>query len=206
MTRWSKTIRLLLAVLLSLAIATAAGAPASAGPGSASHQPSRIELPDGFQPEGIEAGHGGTIYVGSLADGSIWRGNVRTGDGAVWVEGGGAPTVGMALDRRRHLLWVAGGPTGEVRAYDVRTLRGGRALPGRGVRFPQRRDGQPHGRLRDRLVRAAAGRRGVRTWRQPAAEDETHGVVDRRHPRTSPERPRIRCSTRTGSSPPTVSW
>ena len=118
------TIRRLLAVLLSVfavaAVSVAAPASAGADPG---HSPSRIALPDGFQPEGIEAGYGKTIYVGSLVDGSIWRGNVRTGKGAVWAEGPGegSPAVGMVLDRRRHLLWVAGGPTGEVRAYDIRT-------------------------------------------------------------------------------------
>ncbi len=121
MTRRSKTIRLLLAVLLSLAIATAAGGPASAGRG-VRRAPARTNRSSGRVPAGRDRGRPrGTIYVGSLADGSIWRGNVRTGDGAVWAEGGGTPAVGMALDRRRDLLWVAGGPTGEVRAYDVRT-------------------------------------------------------------------------------------
>jgi sugar lactone lactonase YvrE len=84
--------------------------------------PARIDLPDGFQPEGIEAGKGTTVYVGSLRDGSIWRGDVRTGEGdAAWADPVGVPTVGLAYDARHDLLWAAGGPSGQVRAYDVDT-------------------------------------------------------------------------------------
>ncbi len=83
--------------------------------------PDRIALPVGFQPEGIEAGRGTTVYVGSLRDGSIWRGAVRTGEGAVWAAPVGVPTVGLTYDARRNLLWAAGGRSGEVRAYDGRS-------------------------------------------------------------------------------------
>lgn len=79
----------------------------------------RIELPNGFAPEGIEAGAGTTVYVGSLADGSIWRGDVRTGRGSVWVPGVGTPTLGLAYDAQRRLLWAAGGPSGQVRVYST---------------------------------------------------------------------------------------
>jgi hypothetical protein len=80
-----------------------------------------VALPNGFQPEGIERAGGADVFVGSLADGSIWRGNVRTGQGAVWAPGPDAPALGLARDRYRGLLWVAGGPAGEVRAYDLRS-------------------------------------------------------------------------------------
>ena len=84
--------------------------------------PSRIDLPNGFQPEGIEAGEGTTVYVGSLRDGAIWRGDVRTGVGdATWAAPVGVPTVGLAYDARHDLLWAAGGPSGQVRAYDAVT-------------------------------------------------------------------------------------
>jgi outer membrane protein assembly factor BamB len=84
--------------------------------------PTRIDLPDGFQPEGIEAGKGTTVYVGSLRDGSIWRGDVRTGVGdSAWADAVGVPTVGLAYDARHDLLWAAGGPSGQVRAYDADT-------------------------------------------------------------------------------------
>lgn len=93
-----------------------------AGPAAAAHTlayAERIELPAGFAPEGIEAAAGTTVYVGSLADGSIWRGDVRTGRGSVWVAGAGAPALGLAYDGPRRLLWVAGGPSGEVRVYST---------------------------------------------------------------------------------------
>jgi streptogramin lyase len=83
----------------------------------------RIALPNGFQPEGVEAGGGPTVFVGSLADGSIWRGDVRTGQGAVWAPGPGAPALGIARDERRGLLWVAGGNSRQVRVYDLRSRR-----------------------------------------------------------------------------------
>ncbi|MDP9417082.1 MAG: superoxide dismutase [Actinomycetota bacterium] len=114
--------RLLIALLTVLLLPLAA--PAVAGPEGkrGGHRfPDRIELPQGFQPEGIEAGRGPTVYVGSLRDGSIWRGNVRTGRGEIWAAPVGVPTVGLAFDRRHKLLWAAGGPSGQVRAYDIRT-------------------------------------------------------------------------------------
>jgi hypothetical protein len=84
--------------------------------------PSRIDLPNGFAPEGITSGRGSTVYVGSLADGSIWRGDVSTGTGAVLAAGAtGRVTVGVDYDRYRNLVWAVGGPTGEVRAYSADT-------------------------------------------------------------------------------------
>jgi sugar lactone lactonase YvrE len=82
--------------------------------------PTRIELPDGFRPEGI-AIKGTSFYVGSLADGSIYRGDVRTGEGAV-IGGGatGAVSVGLAVDRAGR-VFAAGGATGDARVIDGRT-------------------------------------------------------------------------------------
>ena len=44
--------------------------------------PSRIDLPNGFQPEGITIA-GDTFYVGSIPTGDVYRGSLRTGKGAV---------------------------------------------------------------------------------------------------------------------------
>ncbi|GAB2692252.1 NHL repeat-containing protein [Thalassiella azotivora] len=89
---------------------------------SARGLPDTVALPDGFQPEGITSGPGTTFYVGSLADGAIYRGDLRTGRGSVLVPGSpGAVSVGIEYDRRTGRLWVAGGPTGQVRAHDART-------------------------------------------------------------------------------------
>ena len=61
------------------------------------------------------------LYAGSLANGAIWRGNALTGKSKVLVRGvAGRVAVGLHLDRWGR-LWVAGGPTGTIRAYNART-------------------------------------------------------------------------------------
>src|SRR5262245_47928778 len=40
--------------------------------------PARIDVPDGFFPEGIEGGRGTSFFVGSLLDGAILRGDFGT--------------------------------------------------------------------------------------------------------------------------------
>lgn len=88
--------------------------------------PDRIDLPNGFFPEGIESGRGTSVFVGSLIDGAIWRGDLRTGDGAVLADGAkGRASAGIAYESRRDRLWVAGGGPGfgvgigDVRVYDA---------------------------------------------------------------------------------------
>ncbi len=82
--------------------------------------PARIELPTGFRPEGITAGRGTSLYVGSLANGAIWKGDARTGTGAVLTPGqAGMVSVGLDFEKRNNRLWVAGGGTAEVRAVDA---------------------------------------------------------------------------------------
>lgn len=82
--------------------------------------PARIELPDGFQPEGIAIGPGPTAWLGSLADGDIYEVSLRTGEGRVISQGPGTPSVGMKSDRRGR-LFVAGGPAGTARVVDTDT-------------------------------------------------------------------------------------
>ena len=97
--------------------------PATAAPHD--NFPDRINLPNGFFPEGIESGRGTSVFVGSLTDGAIWRGDLRTGSGAVFADGApGRVSVGIAYEARRNRLWVAGGGpsifgTGDVRVYDA---------------------------------------------------------------------------------------
>jgi hypothetical protein len=81
--------------------------------------PDELGLPDGFAPEGIATGHGATFYTGSLSLAGIWRGDYRTGEGALLVDGGG-PFVGMTVDARNR-LWVAGGPVGAGYVFDADT-------------------------------------------------------------------------------------
>lgn len=90
-------------------------------PASAQQPPSTVPLPVDFQPEGIAIGTGDTFYVGSLRDGDIYRGDLSTGAGELFVDTSGRASVGMRVDEARKLLFVAGGPGGHVYVYDSRT-------------------------------------------------------------------------------------
>jgi hypothetical protein len=103
---------------LVLALACIAAVLASVA-GAQSAFPSEIELPDGFQPEGI-ATSGEQFYVGSIPTGAVYRGSLRTGQGAILVQPqAGRAAIGMKVDRGR--LFVAGGPTGDAYVYNART-------------------------------------------------------------------------------------
>ena len=92
------------------------------GAAAAQPFPDVIPLPPGFQPEGIASGNGTTFYVGSLANGAIYRGDLRTAEGAVLIPGqAGRVSVGLKYDNRTGLLFVAGGPTGKAYIYDTST-------------------------------------------------------------------------------------
>jgi hypothetical protein len=92
----------------------------AAAPAVAAPFPARIDLPNGWAPEGITAGRGPTAFVGSLADGAIAQVDLRTGAVDVLAPGAtGRVSVGLDYEDGADRLWVAGGPTGEVRAYDA---------------------------------------------------------------------------------------
>jgi sugar lactone lactonase YvrE len=112
-TRFSRS---LIAVVALAAILAVGAVPVAAAPPG----PNQIDLPNGWAPEGITAGPGTTVYVGSLVDGAIWQADVRTGDGSILVAGvAGNVAVGVEYDADAGRLWVAGGPTGKVRVYDA---------------------------------------------------------------------------------------
>lgn len=105
-----------------VALTLVAGATPSASSGEV-QPPRRIDLPRGWQPEGITT-DGAQLFVGSLKHGGIWAVDPATGDKQVVSKGRqGRVAVGVDYERRRDLLWVAGGPTGMVRAHDARTGR-----------------------------------------------------------------------------------
>jgi hypothetical protein len=88
-------------------------------PATAARPTDRIPLPDGFQPEGIYVAPDGTFYAGSILDGTILQGDVKTGRSHVLVTPpAGRLSAGMEV--HRGLLYVAGGPTG-VFVYDAAT-------------------------------------------------------------------------------------
>jgi hypothetical protein len=98
--------------------------PATAAPPD--NFPDQIDLPNGFFPEGIESGRGTSFFVGSLIDGAIWRGDLRTGSREELTPGEtGRVSVGIAYEASRNRLWVAGGGpgfnagAGDVRVYDA---------------------------------------------------------------------------------------
>ncbi len=94
-----------------------AGAEPTASPASL---PSELVLPNGFRPEGIAIGPGPFAFFGSLADGCIFRYDLRTGVGTMINPGGGTPSVGMKTDRHNR-LFVAGGSGGNGCVVDART-------------------------------------------------------------------------------------
>lgn len=106
----------LCAALMVVAVALSAASSAAQKP-----FPQVIQLPRGFQPEGIEVGRGTTFYVGSVATGAVYRGNLRTGRGAIFVPGvSGRSATGIELDSRNR-LFVAGASTGKAFIYNART-------------------------------------------------------------------------------------
>lgn len=106
---------------LLAAVLTGAAVLAPASPAATLPFPDRIDLPPGFRPEGIAVGKGSTFYVGSLANGAIYRGDLRTGDGDRIHHGAvGATAVGLAVDSAER-VFAAGGATGQVRVFDGRT-------------------------------------------------------------------------------------
>ncbi|MGH2819351.1 MAG: superoxide dismutase [Actinomycetota bacterium] len=82
-------------------------------------RPRRIDLPRGFQPEGI-ATEGTTFYVGSIPSGRVYRGDLLTGEGAVLVRRRrNRAAIGLKVEGNR--LLVAGGSTGRAFVYDAAT-------------------------------------------------------------------------------------
>lgn len=84
--------------------------------------PEVIPLPTGFRPEGIATGRDAEFFVGSLAGGAVYRGDLRTGEGDVFVPAAeDRVAVGLAYDCPDDRLFVAGGPTGKAFVYDAET-------------------------------------------------------------------------------------
>jgi hypothetical protein len=109
------------AALAALMVSVSATAAAAADD---DHRPPHdtIDLPAGFEGEGVTVGAGSTFYAGSVADGRVARGDLRAGTSEVFVSAPLLPAaVGLKADVRHGLLWVAGGPTGKAAVYDLAT-------------------------------------------------------------------------------------
>lgn len=111
---WSRLSRALLtviAVALPVTSGTAAAAPAA----------DIIVLPGATSAEGIAKGPGSTFYAGDLFRGDIFRGDLQRGTAELFIDApDGRIALGMFVDIRHGLLFVAGGP-GAAYVYDTRT-------------------------------------------------------------------------------------
>jgi sugar lactone lactonase YvrE len=109
----------LLGLVMSAPAATAAERRPHGGGGHGDF-PATFPLPDGWMPEGITIGGGPFAYFGSRADGSIYRADLRTGEGRVISQGPGTPSVGLKIDFFGR-LFVAGGTGGDGRVVSARS-------------------------------------------------------------------------------------
>ena len=82
--------------------------------------PSKIALPNGFAPEGIEIG-GDTFYVGSVGSGAVYVGDLRTGTGRILVEGAPGLRSATGLELEGDRLWVSGARFGNALVYNAQT-------------------------------------------------------------------------------------
>ncbi|MGH2748723.1 MAG: superoxide dismutase [Actinomycetota bacterium] len=87
---------------------------------AAGDRPKVVPLPEGFQPEGIATRDANSFFVGSIPTGAIYLGDLRTGEGSIFVPAQeGRRAIGLSL--RNDMLFVAGGPTGQAYVYDATT-------------------------------------------------------------------------------------
>lgn len=81
--------------------------------------PEIVNLPNGWQPEGIASGRGTDFYVGSIANGAIYKGDLRTGEGSVLNAGAnGRVIAGVKVDNRTNYVFAAGATTGAAYVFD----------------------------------------------------------------------------------------
>ncbi|MDX1555430.1 MAG: hypothetical protein R3212_05335, partial [Xanthomonadales bacterium] len=88
--------------------------------------PKNVDALAGAPPEGFTIGKGTTAYNGSV-DGSIYKMNLRSGEGEILVEAepdfdifaGDCYKLGMRVDPRSNYLIVAGCIEGDAYVYDA---------------------------------------------------------------------------------------
>ena len=81
--------------------------------------PEQIPLPDNYRPEGIAAGKGQSIYVGSIPTGQVLEIDTKTGARSTAVPPQGHAAIGLKYDKHADRLFVSGGPTGKAFVYDA---------------------------------------------------------------------------------------
>ncbi|KRE52488.1 hypothetical protein [Phycicoccus sp. Soil748] len=109
----------LAAALAAMAALAFTGPPAGAASARADVA---ITLPGATGTEGVAKGAGSTFYAGDLLTGDVYRGDARHGTATKFVHApAGRFATGMKADLRHHLLFVAGGPTGQGYVYSTLT-------------------------------------------------------------------------------------
>jgi hypothetical protein len=109
-----------LAVLIVVLGALTVTAPVA----SAARPDEQIVLPGATSAEGIARGVGSTFYAGDLFSGNIYRGDLQRRTAELFIDAPPPPNrmaVGMAVDVRHGLLFVAGGFDGTAHVYDANT-------------------------------------------------------------------------------------
>lgn len=82
--------------------------------------PRIINLSDDLRPEGIAVGRRTNFYVGSLANGSIYKGDLSTGLGSILVPPeSGRVIAGLYVDKCHNILFAAGTLSGQAFAFDA---------------------------------------------------------------------------------------
>ncbi|MEU2429190.1 superoxide dismutase [Streptomyces sp. NPDC007861] len=111
------------AATAALTVATGAATARATGGAPAAAWPTEFALPDGLLPEGITIGARPYAYMGSRADGAVYRTDLRTGKGGFLHEGtAGTAAIGLKLDHD-GLLYIAGGGGGTAKIVDARSGR-----------------------------------------------------------------------------------
>ncbi|MGH8882906.1 MAG: hypothetical protein ACRD0P_37125, partial [Stackebrandtia sp.] len=110
-----------------VALSVTLAAPAAAAPPTTQV----IVLPGAVSAEGVTAGGGSTFHAGDVFGGDIFRGDIRRGMAERFIDApSGAQAIGMDVDLRHDLLFVAGGPVvagpvtggpGKAYVYETRT-------------------------------------------------------------------------------------
>jgi sugar lactone lactonase YvrE len=113
----SRTLAALAVLALGASLVSATPAVAESREGTF---PTEFALPSGFPPEGIAIGNGPVAYFGSRTEGSLYRVDLRTGEGEVFSQGPGTPSNGLKIDSRNR-LFVAGSTAGDGRVVDANT-------------------------------------------------------------------------------------
>ena len=104
----------------SLLLAATAGLVVTTAPPAQAGASDVIVLPDAGSAEGIARGGDDTFYAGDLFAGDIFRGDLEDRTAELFIDApAGRQAVGMTVDRRHDLLFVAGGFTGQAYVYDL---------------------------------------------------------------------------------------